>query len=256
MTDFLFFLSEINVVNFVLLFVRISAMMVFVPFFSSQTIFPTVKAAIALFVTIILFPLLPPPDFALSSQSVLLAVISEAAFGFAVGVAIQLVFVGFQFAADQIAFAMSFSMATAMDPQSEATSTVITQFFYLFAILLFLAFDGHHLILAFAARSLESVPLGGFLIAENFLLYTIKAFGWSFVLGITVAFPVVALSLLSDIAFGMIMKTVPSFNLLVVGMPARIFLALLVLTVTMGTTAFIFKRELYKAINALGALFI
>ncbi|MDR3347882.1 MAG: flagellar biosynthetic protein FliR, partial [Helicobacteraceae bacterium] len=160
-----------------------------------------------------------------------------------------------QYAGEQISFSMSFSMASAIDPQNEASSTIIAQFLYLIAILLFLAFDGHHLILLFLAKSLHAAPLGGFVLGIDFLLYAVKGFAWLFVLGTTIAFPILALSLLSDIAFGMIMKTVPSFNLLVVGMPVRIFLALIVLSVTCGSFAIVFKNELIRSFNALGMLF-
>ena len=255
MSDFAFFFTDERVVNFVLLFVRLSAIFVFVPFFSSTSIFPTLKASIAFFLTLLMYPLLPPLGFTLNADNVLFAVISEAAFGFAAGFIVQLVFTAVQFAGEQISFAMSFSMASSMDPQSEANSTVITQFIYLLALLLFLAFDGHHLMLLFFAHSLDVIPLGGFVLSELFLEYAVKGFGWMFVLGVMIAFPIIALSLLSDIAFGMIMKTVPSFNLLVVGMPARIFIALLVLTITMGSFAVLLHKEFLRAFNSLAVIF-
>ncbi|MDR2151290.1 MAG: flagellar type III secretion system protein FliR [Helicobacteraceae bacterium] len=255
MSEFAFFFTEERVVNFVLLFIRLGAIFVFLPFFSSASIYPTIKAAIAFLLAVALYPILPPIGFALNGASVLLAVISEIAFGFAAGFVLNLIFGAVQYAGEQISFAMSFSMASAIDPQSEATSTVIAQFLYLTAILLFLAFDGHHLILLFLAKSLFAAPLGGFVFGYDYLYYAIKGLGWLFALGASIAFPILALSLLSDIAFGMIMKTVPSFNLLVVGMPARILLALIVLIVTCGSFALVFKNEFMKAYDALASLF-
>ncbi|MDR1451579.1 MAG: flagellar type III secretion system protein FliR [Helicobacteraceae bacterium] len=255
MTSFAFFFSEERVVGFILLFIRTGGIFMFLPFFSSATIYPTIKASIAFLFAALLYPLSPPLGFELNAASVLLAVISELAFGFAIGFVLNLLFSAVQYAGEQISFAMSFSMASAIDPQSESSSTIIAQFLYLIAILLFLAFDGHHLILLFLAKSLYASPLGGFVFGADFLLYAIKGFGWIFVLGVTIAFPIVGLSLLSDITFGMIMKTVPSFNLLVVGMPARILLALIVLTLTCGSFALAFKNEFIKSYNALGALF-
>jgi flagellar biosynthetic protein FliR len=255
MTDFVFLFTDERVVSFILLFVRMSSIFIFLPFFSSASIYPTVKAAIAFTFAILAYPILPPLAFEINGASVLLAVISELAFGFATGFVLNLLFGAVQFAGEQISFAMSFSMSSALDPQSEATSTTIAQFLYLLAILLFLAFDGHHLILLFLTKSLFAAPLGGFVFGADYLIYAIKGFGWLFILGVMLAFPIIALSLLADIAFGMIMKTVPTFNLLVVGMPARILLALLVLTATCGSFAFAFKNEFMKAFNALGTLF-
>ncbi|MDR2638914.1 MAG: flagellar type III secretion system protein FliR [Helicobacteraceae bacterium] len=255
MTDFAFFFSEERVVSFILLFIRLGAIFIFLPFFSSASVYPSVKGAIAFLFAVSLYPTLPPIGFELNGASVLLAVISELAFGFAAGFVLNLIFGAVQYAGEQISFAMSFSMASAVDPQNEASSTVIAQFLYLLAILLFLAFDGHHLILLFLAKSLFAAPLGGFVFGYDYLYYAIKGFGWLFILGTTIAFPILALSLLADIAFGMIMKTVPSFNLLVVGMPARILLALIVLTLTCGSFALAFRNEFMRAYDALGALF-
>ncbi|MDR2033994.1 MAG: flagellar type III secretion system protein FliR [Helicobacteraceae bacterium] len=255
MTDFVFFFTDERVVNFILLFTRMGAIFIFMPFFSSGSIFPSIKAPIAFLLAVLLYPILPPIAFEISGASVALAVLSELAFGFAVGFVLNLLFSATQYAGEQISFAMSFSMASAMDPQNESSSTIIAQFLYLIAILLFLAFDGHHLVLLFLTKSLFAAPLGGFVFGYDFLAYAIKGFGWLFILGTSIAFPIVALSLLSDIAFGMIMKTVPSFNLLVVGMPARILLALIVLTVTCGSFALVFKNEWARVYNSLGSLF-
>lgn len=255
MTDFAFFFTEERVVNFVLLFVRLSAFFVFLPFFSSATIYPTVKAAFAFLIALAFYPLLPPLGFVPTGSSVLLAVLTEALFGFAVGFVVQMVFAAIQLAGEQISFVMGFSMASSMDPLSQTSSPIISQFLYLFAILIFLAFDGHHLLLMFAARSLEALPLGGFLLGGNYLEYTLSAFGWMFVLAFMIAFPIIALSILSDIVFGMIMKTVPSFNLLVIGFPAKIFVAFMVMVAVMGSIALLFKMEFMKAFDALGRIF-
>lgn len=255
MTDFAFFFTEERVVGFILLFVRMSAFLVFLPFFSSTTIFPIVKAAIAFLFAILFFPLLPPLAFEPTSTTVLLAVITEILFGFAGSYILSIVFSAVQMAGDKIAFAMSFSMATSMDPQSQTNSTVITQFLHLLTLLLFLAFDGHHMVFIFLANSLNALPLGGFLFADDYVLYIIKAFGWMFVLSISIAFPIIALTILSDITFGMIMKTVPSFNLLVVGIPAKIMVAFMVLVAVTGGFGFIFKQEFIKAFGVLAKIF-
>lgn len=255
MTDFAFFFTEERVVGFVLLFVRVSAFLVFLPFFSSGSIFPTVKAAIAFLFAIMFFPLLPPLGFTPTSTTVLLAVLTEIMFGFAASYILSLIFSAVQMAGDHISFAMSFSMATSMDPQSQTNSTVITQFLHLLAILIFLAFDGHHQVLIFLANSLTELPLGGFLFTDDYFLYIVKAFGWMFIIAFSIAFPIVALTILSDIVFGMIMKTVPSFNLLVVGIPAKIMVAFMVLVAVTGGFAFVFRQEFMKAYGVFAKIF-
>ena len=50
-----------------------------------------------------------------------------------------------------------------------------------------------------------------------------------FTFGFIISFPILALSLLSDLIFGMLMKTMPQFNLLVVGYPIKITIGFAVL---------------------------
>jgi flagellar biosynthetic protein FliR len=109
MTDFAFFFTEERVVNFILLFVRMGTIFIFLPFFSSATIYPTVKAAIAFLFAVLLYPILPPIGFELNAASVLLAVISELVFGFSIGFVLNLLFSAVQYAGEQIRFSMSFS---------------------------------------------------------------------------------------------------------------------------------------------------
>jgi len=85
------------------------------------------------------------------------------------------------------------------------------------ALLTFLIFDGHHLLINFYASSLEYIPLGEFYPRAGVMTYALKTFANLFIFGFILCFPIIALSLLSDAIFGMLMKTMPQFNLLVVG---------------------------------------
>jgi len=81
----------------------------------------------------------------------------------------------------------------------------------------------------------------------------VDAMGNLFALGFSVAFPIIALSLLSDIIFGMLMKTMPQFNLLVVGFPIKIALSLVVWFAVLGSMMMVFKEEFQGAIDVLMA---
>ncbi|HHD83559.1 MAG TPA: flagellar type III secretion system protein FliR, partial [Campylobacteraceae bacterium] len=72
-----------------------------------------------------------------------------------------------------------------------------------------------------------------------------------FMMGLIIAFPFIALSILSDVIFGMLMKTMPQFNLLVVGFPIKIFLSILVMIAVLGAMMGIFKQDFLKAFEYL-----
>ncbi|MGP1561527.1 MAG: flagellar biosynthetic protein FliR [Helicobacteraceae bacterium] len=255
MTEFTAFLTDANIVNFLLLFIRIGAVFVFYPFFNSTTFFPTIKAAFALIFSVVLYPLTPPLAFEPNAANTLVAVITEIFFGMAIGFLLSAIFSAMQLAGELISFVMGFSMASSFDPQSGVTSTLMSRFTNYFALMLFVVGDFHHSVIAFVSSSVASVHLGAFLFNGNFLGYAIKSMASLFVIGFSVGFPIVALSLLSDIIFGMIMKTMPSFNLLVIGFPVKIAIAFLVLVIVLSSMAVVFKQELSAILNVIYGMY-
>jgi len=127
----------------------------------------------------------------------------------------------------------------------------VSQFLLLLAMVVLLAFDGHHIILIWMVDALKAAPLGGFVLSHEIFDYVINAMANLFVMGFSLAFPIIALSLLSDIIFGMLMKTMPQFNLLVVGFPIKIALSMAVWIAVLGSMMLIFKNEFLAAMRVL-----
>ena len=90
---------------------------------------------------------------------------------------------------------------------------------------------------------------------EDIFNYVIKAASNMFVVGFMIAFPIIALSWLADVIFGMLMKTMPQFNLLVIGFPIKIMVAFTVLIATFVSTMLILKNQVIEAFNVLEMLF-
>lgn len=106
------------------------------------------------------------------------------------------------------------------------------------------------------SHSIQATPLGSFIFEPKSVEYFVKAFGNIFAVGFSMAFPILAIILLSDVIFGMIMKTHPQFNLLAIGFPVKIAIAFIVLILTIPAIILTFKRELREAFIAVGKLFI
>jgi len=249
------FLSPQNVVGFFLLFFRFAGLFIMVPMFSHMSIPMTVKTAMAFLFTILFFSVMPPLQMEVTTINVVFAILSEFLLGFTVGLMLQLVMNIMIFAGIQISFIMGFSMASVLDPQSGISMPIISNILALLALMIFLALDGHHVVLLFVNDSLQEVTLGGFLLNEEIFNYMIKATENMFIVGFMIAFPIIALSLLADIIFGMLMKTMPQFNLLVIGFPIKIMVAFVVIIATLATFMGIFSREMYEALNSLPILY-
>ncbi len=250
------FIGQNQVILFLLLFTRLSGLFAFFPFFSHMKIPMSIKTALVFFMTIFLFPLATLPNIEFNVAGIVLAVVSEIMLGFIAGLFLVIVFAMLQLAGMSISFVMGFTMASVMDPQTGTSSPIISTIFTILALVVLLAFNGHHLMILFIVESLEILPLGGFYPTHNIWDYLVGAVSNMFIFGFILSFPMVGLSLLADIVFGMLMKTMPSFNLLVVGFPIKIMVAFVVMLAVLSSIMLIFKKEMIEAISKLSILFI
>ena len=245
------FITDKNAITFILLFSRISGFFAFAPFLSHSNISVSIKTALGLYLTILFFPVASLSHIDLNSANLLIMIVSELSIGFIAGFLLNLAFSALSFAGNQISMVMGFSMATVFDPLSGTNSPLVSQILTLMAVLFFLAFDGHHLIFIYLSKTIYHIDLGGFYPQKQILEFAINGVSTMFKMGLVLAFPIIALSLLADIIFGMLMKTMPQFNLLVVGFPIKIFLSILVLISILGSMMLLFKNDFLKQFEIL-----
>ena len=247
--------NEHNVVSFLLLFFRFAALFIATPIFSHKNIPMNIKSAMAFVFTIVFYSAAPPLQISIDLPTIAIAILSEFMFGIIVGLIIQISYNVITFAGGIISFQMGFSMASAIDPQSGISMPIISQFLSLLGLMILFALDLHHWLILFVEASLHKIPLGGFVMSQNIFDYTIKATTNMFLVGLTISFPIIALAWLSDVIFGMLMKTMPQFNILVIGFPIKIFLSFGVLIAILTAVMLILKGEVQHAFNSLEILF-
>jgi flagellar biosynthetic protein FliR len=248
------FFTQSNIILFFLLFARVGGLFAFFPFYSHLSIPTSVKTALSLYLVFLFFPMVHLGAGEWGIDTMAFAVMGEFALGFIAGLALNLVFGALGLAGMQVSMVMGFSMATVMDPTSQQNSPIISQMFTMMALLILLAVDGHHLLLLFLSESMVHIELGTFVPKPYMWDYLSVSFTHMFAMGFTIAFPIIAISLLSDVIFGMLMKTMPQFNLLVVGFPIKIFLSVMVLMAVLGSMMGIFKKEFLDVFIFLKAL--
>jgi flagellar biosynthetic protein FliR len=247
--------NEVNMVSFLLLFFRFAALFIATPIFSHNAIPVNIKASMAFFFTVVFYASMPPLNIPITIPTVIMAILSEFLLGMVVGIALQLAYNVITFAGGQISFMMGFSMASAIDPQSGVSMPIISQFLSLLGLMMLFALDLHHWMLLLIDHSLKTVPLGGFVVTNDFFYYLIHATSNMFLVGFIIAFPIIALSWLADVIFGMLMKTMPQFNLLVIGFPIKIMVAFAVIIATLTAMMLILKGQVQEAFNALEMFF-
>ncbi|RDU64054.1 flagellar type III secretion system protein FliR [Helicobacter didelphidarum] len=251
MLDFLPHITNANVMAFLMLLLRFGGILAFFPFFDNQLIPVSVRVALAFILAVVFMPMVKDVVVYESLTTFMIAGAFELMLGFTCGLILQLVFSSIIFAGDLASFAMGLTMASAYDPMSGSTKPIVSQVIVFLSILMALHFNFHYLLLDIIAHTINDTPLGGFLLSDDMVKYFIKAFANMIVVGFSMAFPIIAVLLLSDIIFGMIMKTHPQFNLLVIGFPVKIAVALMILAVITPGIINVFRHDLSEAMKVL-----
>lgn len=217
--------------TWLLILMRVAPIVFMMPLFHSRNIPNRVKAGLTLIISLALLPTVKIEVGGFPSEPLSFGffALSELMIGFLLGFSVRLIFAGLQLAGELVSFQMGFGMARVMDPQSGTESTVLTEFYYLIGLLLFLAVDGHHWFFKALAQSFHVLAPGEFQPREGLVQLFIRLSGRMFVLAIKIGAPILAIMMLVQIALGIIARMIPQVNLLMSSFPVTISLGLIFL---------------------------
>lgn len=213
-------------------------------YFGAQT--PArVKAGVVFAISLLLFPILSPtlPKIDLSLTSFLLLVINETLLGLFLGLMSRLIFTAVEFGGTIIGYQMGFAAANVFDPQHESQISLISEFQNVFAILIFLALDGHHVFLKTAARSYQLLPPGNLNLTGEAIPYLMELTSRMFALGVQFSAPVLAVLLLSGLILGILARVFPQLNVFMLSFPLNIGISFVVMALTLDMVASLLRRE-------------
>jgi flagellar biosynthetic protein FliR len=128
---------------------------------------------------------------------------------------------------------MGFAMSKVADPTTEEEMAVVAQLATVLGLLLFLAVDGHHWLLAALGRSFARLPVGGFALEGGTLERIVDAFARMYESGVVMAAPVLCVTLLTTLAVGVVARVVPQINALMLSFPLKIGVGLLMLGISL-----------------------
>lgn len=213
---------------FVWPFVRILALIGTAPVLSHRVIATPVKIGLAFAIAIIVGPTLPPPPpSSLQSWNGLGVLIQQVAIGAAMGFLLQLIFAAIELAGDLVGLSMGLSFATFVDPQNSDQTPLIGSFFGILAMLVFLAINGHLVVINGIVESFRVFPVGvmpggGAATLRDFALMG----GDVFRVGVHLALPIVTALLVVNLAIGVMTRAAPQLNLMSIGFPVGLLFGL------------------------------
>ncbi len=231
-----------------LIFVRILAVLMTAPIFSSQAVPTAAKIGFAGLLSLIILPV----ETASASTSIwptrllpfLLIAAQEVLIGTLIGFVSNLVFATVGMAASIMGLQIGFRAANLFDPFTTASTTALEQFYTLLSIALFLTINGHHWLIAALARTFDVVPLGTFVLNSITIERLMVLTGEMFVAATRISLPVLGALLLTDLGLGLIARAVPQIQVFFLGLPLKMGLGILVLAFTLVVTLPVIKELL------------
>lgn len=238
------FLSQ-TIFVFLAAFTRLGSMVMVLPAFGATTVPPRIRLFIALALTAVVtplivsgFPLLPSTALSLGGF-----IIVEAILGLAIGLIVRLVMSSVQVAGTLIAFQSGLAFAQNFDPTQGVQGALIGTFLSVIAVTFIFVTDLHHLMIGALYTSFETFPPGGTLLVERFTQLALDTVASSFVLGVQLAAPFLAVGLVFYLGIGVLSKLMPQVQIFFIAMPANILLGFLILFLVLSTMMIWFSNH-------------
>lgn len=203
-----------------LVFARISGLLIFAPPFYNRRLSFQLKGGFAVFLTVAMYPAVRGSYVVLPSTfpDLGLALLYEMLIGFIIGFGVQILMTAFQLAGELIDREMGFAMANLVDPQTDLSVSILGSVLMNLGLFIFLDLDGHLWLIKTFAGSFNTMPLLDMKIHVRGLVWNMsEMFFLSIKFAVEISLPVVIIIQLIYLAQGFIQRTIPQLQIFVVG---------------------------------------
>jgi flagellar biosynthetic protein FliR/FlhB len=152
--------------------------------------------------------------------------VMEITTGLVLGYITSICFNSLKIAGSLIDQQIGISMANIYDPNSKEQSTIIENIMYWMGIMIFFSMNGHHRLIEGIQQSFKLIPIGESILSNNFT-YIINVFVQCFIIGFKIAVPIVLALIITDLIMGLISRSVPQLNVMVIGMPLKVLVGIM-----------------------------
>jgi len=217
---------------YLLVLTRISGIFIISPFLGSANIPAVIRASAAVAISLVLFPIIELKAGAIIPDSLIgyiVVVCTELFIGWIIGFIASLAFSAIRMAGQMLDMQVGFAMVNVLDPTTGQQIPLIGSFKYNLAIIIFLVTNSHHLLLTGLFDSFRLIPVLGNPFSISITKLVVDMVAATFTIAIKISLPVIVAIILTDVALGILARTMPQMNIFVVGIPAKIFVGLFVL---------------------------
>jgi len=222
---------------------RVLAFVSTAPFFGNFAIPQRIRLLLGLAIGFGILPLVTTvPAVEPASGVGLWLLAREISVGVAMGMVMRIVFAAINMAGEQIGFQMGLGFAVFYDPQSTAQTPVIAQYLSILTMLVFLAVNGHLMMIATLAQSFQAIPIGPAALPVAAWSNIVNFGSTIFSAGLLLSLPVTIALLITNLALGVLNRVAPQLNLFAIGFPITIVGGFVILLVSLNYMAVPLQR--------------
>lgn len=220
-----------NLEYLLLIMIRVTCFVYTAPFFSMSNTPRRVRVGLSIFITLLLYQVVPHIELGYDSLlGYLIIVMKEAVTGLLIGFAANLCSTVVSFAGHIADMEMGLSMANLMDPTTKESST-ISGVYYNYMVLLMLMISGmHEYLLKALAETYTLIPVNGAVLKSDKLMAAMMEFMSNYVIiGFRICLPIFAAMIILNAVLGVLAKVSPQLNMFAVGIQMKLLVGLSIL---------------------------
>ena len=226
-----------NVVVYVMVLARTAGIFTFNPIFARRGVPNSVKAGATLVLALVMTS---AGDFSYTMPNGLFPfvfdMLKELLVGAVLGFFVNLMLQVFSMAGEVVDMQLGLSMAKSYDP-TFGNAGLSTQYYSLWFMLYFFAVGAHKSYIQLFAVSYDSIPLGWTGLNFNVFSVLVQYFETVLTLGLKLAMPVIAASLITEFCIGVLMKAVPTIHVFVLNIQLKMLVGFVVLAASCGVVS-------------------
>ncbi|GKU23587.1 flagellar biosynthetic protein FliR [Clostridium folliculivorans] len=198
-----------------------------------------------------------------SNYTIIIYAFNEVMTGITLGFVTSIIFYVIEMAGSLMDQQIGLGMISMFDPNTKSNSSLLSRLLYWVAILIFFIVDGHHMLIKELSSSYKIVGIGKSIIFQSSIMTILNSFTQYFIIGLKIAIPIVLIIIITDLTMGLISRTVPQLNIMILGMPIKMlvgiasFMIALPMIIKAMVAAFSYLPDVYQNIyKALPLVFI
>jgi flagellar biosynthetic protein FliR len=220
---------------FMLVVARMAGIAVAAPFFSAAAVPRRIKTLLVVALSAAVFPLVNErAHLAVTGGmgTVVGGLAGEFALGWLIGFSVAAILMGVQLGIQLASQQAGLALGQIFNPLLESNLPLAAQLYFFISMTIFLGVHGHHALLRALLDSFEVIPLLGFAMDQSAVAVVLDILTVSFSVAVRVGGPIVLALLLALMTLGFVSRTMPQLNILTIGFPLKIGVALIVMALT------------------------